>query len=245
MRQFLFGTTLALALSAPALGEAPCIEVLKIGNMQKHSTLPVSSDLRQAVDACTAWQAALLSRDMAQTQQAADVSDATLLRLNFSLAEIFNRMDQVAATIEGVTRFDALPDLAKLAFDAGQYEKAQLYAREMLRLASEYRNDYGYGNAIYYGNFVLGRLALREGNVALASQYLLNSVTTPGSPQLDSFGPNVTLAKELLEKGQSDLVLQFLAQTRTFWKNDHGKVAEWSAAIHNGRKPDFRANLGY
>src|SRR5262249_47421241 len=153
----------------------PCIEVSKVGNLYKHSTLPVGIDLQEALNACAAWQSALMSRDLTKTKEAADAADATLLRLNFSSAEIFNRMDQVAATIEGVERFNALPNLAKLAFDVGQYEKAQLYAREMLRLTSEYRNDYGYGNAIYYGNFVLGRLALREGNVALASQYLMNA----------------------------------------------------------------------
>ena len=34
-------------------------------------------------------------------------------------------------------------------------------------------NNWNYGNAVYYGNFVLGRIALRQDNVQLAGQYLL------------------------------------------------------------------------
>ena len=42
---------------------------------------------------------------------------------------------------------------------------------------------------------------------------------TPGSPQLDSFGPNMTLAKELLEKGQPDVVLHYFALCKNFWED--------------------------
>ena len=62
---------------------------------------------------------------------------------------------------------------------------------------------------------------------------------TPGSPQLNSFGPNMTLAKELLEKGQSEVVLQYLALCKKFWKMDRGQLDEWSATIRGGGIPDF------
>jgi len=102
-----------------------------------------------------------------------------------------------------------------------------------------------YGNAIFYGNLVLGRVAVQRGNVPQASQYLLAAGATPGSASLESFGPNMTLAKELLEKGQSEVVLQYLALCKKFWKMDLGKLDEWGATIRGGGIPEFGANLKY
>jgi hypothetical protein len=42
---------------------------------------------------------------------------------------------------------------------------------------------------------------------------------TPGSPQLDSFGPNLTLAKELFEKSQPDVILHYFALCKNFWED--------------------------
>ena len=127
--------------------------------------------------------------------------------------------------------------------------KAEAYAKQLLEMAPQYARvghaPTAYGNAIFYGNLVLGRVALQHGNVVQASQYLLAAGGTPGSATLDSFGPNMTLAKELLGKGQSDTVLQYLALCKNFWKMDRGKLDEWSATIRGGGIPNFRANLKY
>jgi Flp pilus assembly protein TadD len=79
--------------------------------------------------------------------------------------------------------------LAKAAFDAGINEKAASYARQLLDSALS-RNNWNTGNAVYFGNWLLGRLALRQGDTRLAGEYLLKAAATAGSPQLNSFGPN-------------------------------------------------------
>ncbi|HVN17324.1 MAG TPA: hypothetical protein VMU05_01080, partial [Dongiaceae bacterium] len=104
---------------------------------------------------------------------------------------------------------------------------------------------WNYGNAIFYGNVVLGHVALQRGDLEQAGHYLLAAADTPGSPQLDSFGPNMVLAKELLDNGQSDVVLQYFALCKNFWKRDRGRLDEWSATVREGKVPDFRANLDY
>lgn len=146
---------------------------------------------------------------------------------------------------DGEERFYELGDVAKSAFEAGEPEKAQQYASELLLSAEKFKNDWNYGNAIHQGNCVLGRVALQRGDVASAKQDLLAAGMTPGSPQLDSFGPNMTLAKELLEKGERDTVVTYLQSCAKFWKMGGEKLQSWIAAIKGGGTPDFGSNLHY
>jgi hypothetical protein len=106
-------------------------------------------------------------------------------------------------------------------------------------MAPQRRAHPAYGEAVFYGNFVLGRIAVRRGDFAEAGEYLLLAGSTPGSAGLDSFGPDMTLARELVKNGKSDIVLRYLALCKTFWKMDEGKLEEWSALIPGGEKPDF------
>src|SRR5262249_44092468 len=88
------------------------------------------------------------------------------------------------------SRWVALEDAAMMNVEAGSPEKAKAYAEELLRLSPKYSNDWSFGNAVHKGNLVLGRLAIRAGDTESAKKYLLEAGRTPGSPQLDSFGPN-------------------------------------------------------
>ena len=146
----------------------------------------------------------------------------------------------------GRERFYALAGLSKAAVAAGDLNKAELYARELLLLAPDYPKDWNYGNAVFFGNMVIGQVALRrDKNTFLAKSSLLASGETPGSPQLNSFGPNMSLAKDLLEQGERDTVLEFFAECRKFWKLDHDKLYAWTAKVRGGGIPDFGANLLY
>jgi hypothetical protein len=142
-------------------------------------------------------------------------------------------------------RFYALDDAAKESFIVGNIDDAGKFAEELLRLAPDFTGNWNYGNAIQDGNVVLGRIALREGRVQDAGQYLLAAGKSPGSPQMDSFGPNMSLAKDLLEKGQRDVVLQYFGLCRQFWTMDYGKLDEWSNEVKSGKIPNFGANLVY
>jgi len=143
-------------------------------------------------------------------------------------------------------RFNELPGLAKAAFDAGEFDLADRYANETLSAAPSHKGEWNYGDAIFYGNFVLGRVALkRDRNISAANNYLLASSETPGSPSLKSFGPNMSLAKELLEAGERDVVLEFLARCRKFWLSGTQKLDAWIAEIKEGGNPEFKGQLMY
>jgi len=155
------------------------------------------------------------------------------------------RLEQQAPA-SGIKRFYALSDLAKAAFDAGDLNKAEAYGRELLSLAPEYSKDWNYGNAIFFGNMIVGRVVLqRDQNVFLAKSSLLASGQTPGSPQLNSFGPNMSLAKDLLKAGERDTVLEFFTLCGKFWKMQRGNLETWAATVKGGVIPDFGANLLY
>ena len=83
------------------------------------------------------------------------------------------------------------------------------------------------------------------GGIRTYAEHLLASARgVPGSPVLISFGPNMRLARELIEKGERDLVVEYLDLCSKFWKNEGGKIAGWTAVIKDGGMPNFGPNLG-
>ena len=151
----------------------------------------------------------------------------------------------IATSRSPYDRFLAVTHAQIPAFECKDYILAKEYASEALLLAAQFKQDWNYGNAIHYGHVVLGRLALVRGDVESAGQELLLAGKTPGSPTLDSFGPNMSLAKELLEHGQREVVYQYFNECRVFWKSDFGALTKWRFLAHLHLPPDFGTNLVY
>jgi hypothetical protein len=74
----------------------------------------------------------------------------------------------------------------------------------------------------------------RNGPLVQAKEYLLASARTSGSPQLNSFGPDLQLARELALKGEKDVVLQYIELCRSFWKMGDKQLTSITAAVKNG-----------
>jgi Flp pilus assembly protein TadD len=146
---------------------------------------------------------------------------------------------------QGASGFYLLNDLTKMAFEAGELESAVSYSRELLETAERRPDDWNYGNAIHDGHLVLGRIALQGGDVDEAKTRLLESGKTRGSPQLNSFGPSLLLAKELLEAGEKDAVLAYLEAIGKFWHLGTDRLEQCKRAIESGNPPDFGPNLFY
>lgn len=154
--------------------------------------------------------------------------------------------DEIATRI--FSRVYALSDLAKAAFAAGEFDDATRYATELLTLTySQEIPEYhrGDGNAIHYANLVLGKCALRNGDLESAKRHLLASGRTKGSPNLNSFGPNMSLAKELLEQGERDVVLEYFELCRDFWDSHSEILDQWTEVVRTAEIPEFGANLHY
>ena len=131
---------------------------------------------------------------------------------------------------------------AKAAIEANEVGKARQFATTALAQVGS-RNDNTTGQTIHDSHVVLGRVALRTGNVAEAKAQLQQAGHVTGGGSLTSFGPNVSLAKELLERGERDAVVQYLEACEAFWPNR--MLTQWIQTITRGGTPNFGANLTY
>lgn len=148
-----------------------------------------------------------------------------------------------------------MENLLVAAFAAGEYEKAENYANQLL--ASDYvihgverkgdllKGSEVAGGEIHKAHIVLGRIALKRGEIQKAKEHLINAGRVSGSPTLRSFGPNMALAKELLEHGGREVVLEYLELCKKFWDRGQKELARWSSIIKDGGQPDFGANMIY
>lgn len=126
-----------------------------------------------------------------------------------------------------------LDDLAEIAFDCGQWSIARKAAMKSVAEARRYRNWYT-GNAIHDGHTILGRLALADGDIKTALVHLREAAKTPGSPQLNSFGPNMILAQELLAAGERKAVISYLKACKDFWKEKSRRIDTCIERIERG-----------
>jgi hypothetical protein len=154
-------------------------------------------------------------------------------------------VDKLAKAKTPQERFYALNAAAKQSFAFGNVDDARKYALELMTLLPTFPKDWNYGNGVQDANLVLGRIAVKEGRLDEAKKYLLAAGNSPGSPQLNSFGPNVSLAKDLLENGEREVVIEYLGLCRRFWKMGGKHLDQWIQEIKDGKVPDFGPNLLY
>jgi hypothetical protein len=136
-----------------------------------------------------------------------------------------------------LARFYQLGNTVQAAYEhADDVELAQR-AREWQELAAVYRCNWNYGNAIHDANRYLGLASLRAGRLDDAAGFLVLAGKSTGSPQLDTFGPDLDLADALLKRGKTQAVTEYLRGVHQFWEMDNGQVEQWIAAIKKGETP--------
>lgn len=136
-------------------------------------------------------------------------------------------------------RFYRIEEELKAAEARQDDEAVRRLAGEYLERAAEFRCNWNHGNAVHDANRHLGLASLRAGDKAAASRFLALAGRSPGSPQLDSFGPDLDLANALLKAGEVEAVRAYLKDIQRFWKMDRGTVADWLEDIDQGKKPEL------
>ena len=110
------------------------------------------------------------------------------------------------------------PDSGYALLEGGELDGALEIADALLRdAASSDEDDWNYGNLIHHAHILRGKVLLQRGDVPAATAELVAAGATPGSPQLDSFGPDFSLAWALLLANQDDAILSYLHAVARFW----------------------------
>lgn len=146
--------------------------------------------------------------------------------------------------------------LALAAVEAGELAMAKRHAAKLLKSNTDVKSLY-YGRIIHNANVILGRVALREGDLTAAKRFLLRAGETPGGPGLNSFGPSMDLPRELLAKGERDAVIEYLDLIGKFWgqggpnksderlsRDKQALLEQWKTEIRAGNVPQHRKWLG-
>ena len=134
---------------------------------------------------------------------------------------------------------------ARRAFDAGDLAAARADATAALAFSLLTAWPTFRGQGFFDAHLVLGQLALRDGDLPAAEGHLLAAGRTGGSPVLGSFGPNMALALDLLQRGDREPVLRFFTECRRFWWRQTATLDRWSTEVQLGQTPEFGANLRY
>lgn len=115
-------------------------------------------------------------------------------------------------------------DLSRVEHDGhvalrnGDLEAAEAAAAQLLEGAgSTPQEDWNHDNLVHGGHILRGLVRLAADKVDEAARELIAAGAIAGSPQLDSFGPDLSLAWKLLGRGRDDAVLEYLRSVARFW----------------------------
>jgi hypothetical protein len=135
---------------------------------------------------------------------------------------------------EGPTGDSARVTRLQCAVAANRWDLAEQYAVELLEWTQHVPQWRTSGDATYHSHRILGHVALRGGDVESAKSNLLRCCSGGSSPVLGSFGPDFSLAQELLDRGERETVLEFLEQCRAIWTHHSSTLERLVQEVRSG-----------
>ena len=172
----------------------------------------------------TQWPA-----ELAQLYRMFGIPDETIENPTERVQEEYTRV--LALTQNPAARKTLSGDMADAAFKIGDFPGAAALARIYLKSSDR--------PAVQRANTILGRVALRSGDVTSAKQYLLDSADSGAARDIGLSGPILVLAKELIERGERETVLQYLEDCLSLWPRGEAILQIWIAQIREGKTPNF------
>ncbi|WP_020567211.1 hypothetical protein [Neolewinella persica] len=133
------------------------------------------------------------------------------------------------------------------AYNQQDVKKVDALIVQGLKAVSGTNEDWNRGNLLHQIHTIKGLLFLENNEIEEAKEQLIKAIKVPKSPQLNGFGPNMLLAKKLLEKGEAKVVLEYLDLSKHVWSlfTRFIPLLKWRNDINKNRTPDFKANLRY
>jgi hypothetical protein len=136
-------------------------------------------------------------------------------------------------------RFALLVQMPMDALRGDDRIAAKKFAGQLVATAPKFKTDPAFGDAVHWGNIVLGELALRNEKTDDAVAYLNAAAQTPGSATIAGTGPDFHLAKGVLAKGERSAVHDYLTACKKFWPAGREKLNSWLTIVDAGGTPDM------
>ncbi len=130
-----------------------------------------------------------------------------------------------------------LKPLPELAFEAEQLDDARKDSRMLLLTSPLCLTKSAISECKHEAHTILGRVALKNGDIKQAKIHLAKSASVSGSAVLSSFGPNMELAQELLDRKEIESVLHYLERCELFWSSGKDRITKWRSEIEAGGTP--------
>jgi hypothetical protein len=132
-----------------------------------------------------------------------------------------------------------LVKIAEAAFELNKLDKAKLYATELVLEFGDNPNRTEFADSTHYGNIALGKIALRENALEKAKEHLLIAARAPQRSSFNIVSPDFKFAALLLERGEKDVVLEYLTLCEKFEFADKEALKKWREEIKAGKIPKF------
>lgn len=124
---------------------------------------------------------------------------------------------------------------------------------ELSELADQYLNDCNENKVdasniiMYQINILKGHIEIENKNLEKAKFFLNESIKFKSSAPLKTFGPNMSLAKELLKLGEAEIVLNYIKEMKKVWYLPFRLyyARNWESEIIRNEIPSFGANEIY
>lgn len=143
-----------------------------------------------------------------------------------------------ALAVNREQKFQVLIELARGSFSAGSVAKSEEYVKKLLDEAGGFTSHWRYGEAMHTADTIRGHLAFMRGKTDEAKEMLLASARVPPSPRLVAWGPEFSLASDLMAKGEKAAVAEYLELVGKFWRRE-AVLERWKKDMAEGRNPDF------
>ena len=163
--------------------------------------------------------------------------------MDWSLMSLAELETAWRSAMEPDDRFLAVLWIPRVCLNAGEVEKARDYAEELLARASQEQSPFTQIWGDREANMVLGWYALYKENVSHAIARLF-SARRPSAIYFGSsycsMDPLMSLVGWMLDRGQRDAILKYLARDQGLVPEFRERLAKWSSEIEQGRTPDFQ-----
>lgn len=138
--------------------------------------------------------------------------------------------------------------LALSTFESGDLETAKRHSEQLLNnfpplpeAGGNEREQLWMAWDIYRStHLLLGRIHLVMNDLDSAGLHLVQAGEAPTTPALESYGPDLSLARDLLTLGANGPVLKFLSALGTRWKAGKSRTETWEMDIRRGVVPKDR-----